>query len=63
MKKETGLKIDVQKLSRGDVIQKVNGSGQIRPEVQVKVSANVAGKIIKHIENNAKPYSKRGKRG
>jgi multidrug efflux pump subunit AcrA (membrane-fusion protein) len=46
MKKETGLKVDVQKIDRGDVIQKVNGSGQIRPEVQVKVSANVAGKII-----------------
>jgi HlyD family secretion protein len=28
------------------VTQKVNGSGQIRPEVEVKVSANVAGKII-----------------
>jgi len=47
MKKETGLKVDVQKIDRGNVIQKVNGSGQIRPEVQVKVSANVAGKIIK----------------
>ena len=28
-------------------MQKVTGSGQIRPEVQVKVSARVAGKIIK----------------
>ena len=47
LKEESGLNVDVQVLERGDVIQKVNGSGQIRPEVQVKVSANVAGKIIK----------------
>ena len=47
LKKESGLEVDVQKIERGVVIQKVTGSGQIRPEVQVKVSANVAGKIIK----------------
>ncbi len=47
MKKETGLDVDVQKIERGRLIQKVTGSGQIRPEVQVKISANVAGKIIK----------------
>ena len=47
LKKESGLEVDVQKIERGVIIQKVTGSGQIRPEVQVKVSANVAGKIIK----------------
>ena len=46
-KKETGSEVDVTRITRGLITQKVTGSGQIRPEVQVKVSANVAGKIIK----------------
>jgi len=47
LKKEKGTEVEVEKVTRGKIIQKVTGSGQIRPEVQVKVSANVAGKIIK----------------
>jgi len=47
MKKEKGTEVEVEKVLIGKVVQKVTGSGQIRPEVQVKVSANVAGKIIK----------------
>jgi HlyD family secretion protein len=47
LKKEKGIEVDIEKVSRGDVIQSVNGSGQINPEVEVKVSANVAGKIMK----------------
>jgi HlyD family secretion protein len=46
LKKEKGVEVDIAKVERGTVTQKVNGSGQIRPEVEVKVSANVAGKII-----------------
>jgi HlyD family secretion protein len=46
LKKEKGVEVDVAKVERGTVTQMVNGSGQIRPEVEVKVSANVAGKII-----------------
>ena len=46
LKQEKGTSVEVEKVVRGKVIQKVTGSGQIRPEVQVKVSANVAGKII-----------------
>jgi HlyD family secretion protein len=46
LKKEKGIEVDVAKVERGMVIQKVTGSGQIRPEVEVNVSANVAGKII-----------------
>lgn len=46
LKKEKGTPVEVEKVERGKVIQKVTGSGQIRPEVQVKVSANVAGKIM-----------------
>ena len=46
-KKESGSEVDVTRITRGSITQKVTGSGQIRPEVQVKVSASVAGKIIK----------------
>jgi len=47
MKKEKGISVETAKVESGDVIQKVTGSGQLQPEVQVKISANVAGKIIK----------------
>ena len=46
LKKERGIEVDIAEVERGIVIQKVSGSGQIRPEVEVNVSANVAGKII-----------------
>ncbi len=47
LKKEKGTEVDVEKIQQGTLIQKVSGSGQIRPEVQVKVSSRVAGKILK----------------
>jgi HlyD family secretion protein len=47
LKKEKGTPVEVEKVEIGKIIQTVTGSGQIRPEIQVKVSANVAGKIIK----------------
>lgn len=47
LKSEKGTSVDVQYIEKGTIVQKVTGSGQIRPEVQVKVSANVAGKIMK----------------
>jgi HlyD family secretion protein len=47
LKKEKGIAVDVEEIGRGTIMQKVTGSGQIQPEVQVKVSARVAGKILK----------------
>jgi HlyD family secretion protein len=47
LKKENGVLVETEKINRGTIIQKVTGSGQIRPEVQVKISARVAGKILK----------------
>ena len=47
LKKEKGTAVDVEKITRGTIMQKVTGSGQIRPEMQVKISARVAGKILK----------------
>lgn len=47
LKKEKGISVDVETVERGTIMQRVTGSGQIRPEVQVKISARVAGKILK----------------
>jgi HlyD family secretion protein len=47
LKKEKGTAVDIEEIGRGTIMQKVTGSGQIQPEVQVKVSARVAGKILK----------------
>jgi len=46
LKKEKGLPVTTEKISFGDVQAKVTGSGQIKPAVEVKISAQVAGKIV-----------------
>ncbi|APF20716.1 efflux transporter, RND family, MFP subunit [Caldithrix abyssi DSM 13497] len=47
LKKDRGIEVLSEKVTRGTVQQKVTGSGQIRPATEVKVSAQVAGKIIR----------------
>ncbi|RKY83846.1 efflux RND transporter periplasmic adaptor subunit, partial [candidate division KSB1 bacterium] len=49
IKRSTGgtIKVQVGKVKRGDITQVVSGSGRVQPEVQVKISANVSGKIVK----------------
>jgi HlyD family secretion protein len=47
LKKDKGVEVTVEKIVRGSVQAKVSGSGQIKPAVEVKISANVAGKIVK----------------
>ncbi|MEE4310369.1 MAG: efflux RND transporter periplasmic adaptor subunit, partial [candidate division KSB1 bacterium] len=46
--KGKGGHIDVQvaEVERGDITQVVSGSGKIKPEVEVKISANVSAEII-----------------
>ncbi len=46
LKKEKGKEVTAEKVLYGTVQQTVTGSGQIRPAVEVKVSAQVAGKIV-----------------
>lgn len=46
LKKEKGKEVTVAQVKYGTVQQKVTGSGQIKPAQQVKVSAQVAGKIV-----------------
>ena len=46
LKKEEGQEVTAEKVERGTVIKKVTGSGQVEPAVEVKISANVSGKIL-----------------
>jgi len=46
-KEEEGTEVSTEKVEKGTVIKKVTGSGQVKPAVEVKVSANVSGKILK----------------
>ncbi|HID38610.1 MAG TPA: efflux RND transporter periplasmic adaptor subunit [Calditrichaeota bacterium] len=46
LRKEKGIEVTTEKVKKGIVQQVVTGSGQIKPAVEVKVSAQVAGKII-----------------
>ncbi|MCP4372066.1 MAG: efflux RND transporter periplasmic adaptor subunit, partial [Deltaproteobacteria bacterium] len=46
MKEDKGLEVTTEKIEKGTVIKKVTGSGQVKPAVEVKVSANVSGKIV-----------------
>lgn len=46
LKEDKGVEVTVQKINRGTVIKKVTGSGRIKPALEVKISANVSGKIL-----------------
>jgi len=47
LRKDKGKQVTAEKIAYGLVQQKVTGSGQIKPAIEVKVSAQVAGKIVK----------------
>jgi HlyD family secretion protein len=51
MKKEKGIEVTTETIEQGVIVKRVTGSGQIKPAVDVNISANVAGKIL---ELNAK---------
>ncbi len=59
LKKDKGIEVSVEEVTRGTVQQKVTGSGQIKPAIQVKVSAQVAGKII-HLHVKEGDHVKKG---
>ncbi len=46
LQEEEGQEVTAEKVEKGTVIQKVTGSGQITPAVEVSVSANVSGRIV-----------------
>lgn len=41
-----GVSVKIEKITRGKIIEKVNGIGKIEPDLQVQISAKVAGEII-----------------
>jgi HlyD family secretion protein len=45
--KSKGLKVKVAKIDRGTIVEKVNGIGKIQPDLEVQISAKVAGEIVK----------------
>ena len=43
---DTGLKVSVEKISKRTIIESVNASGKVYPEIEVKVSPDISGEII-----------------
>ena len=58
LKKEKGVEVTAEKVEFGSVQQTVTGSGQIKPAVEVKVSAQVAGKIVQLTVKEGEQVSK-----
>ena len=44
--KEEGIKVTSEKLAKRTIIETVNASGKIFPEVEVKVSSDISGEIV-----------------
>ncbi|RZM05835.1 MAG: HlyD family efflux transporter periplasmic adaptor subunit, partial [Pedobacter sp.] len=45
-KKDTGEKVAVEKAAKRSIIETVTASGQIYPEVEVKISPDIAGEVV-----------------
>ncbi|HEX6849453.1 MAG TPA: efflux RND transporter periplasmic adaptor subunit [Chitinophagaceae bacterium] len=45
-KKETGVKVSAEKVSRRTIIETVNASGKVYPEVEVKISPDISGEVV-----------------
>ncbi len=58
LKEEKGLEVTTEIIEKGTVIKKVTGSGQVEPAVEVKVSANVSGKIVNLTVKEGDPVKK-----
>lgn len=43
--KETGVKVAVEKVTKRTIIETVNASGKIYPEIEVKISPDISGQI------------------
>lgn len=44
--KDEGVKVAVEKVTRKTIIESVNASGKVYPEIEVKVSPDVSGEIV-----------------
>lgn len=43
---EKGIKVKVEKVTKGTIIEKVNGIGKLEPDLSVQISGQVAGEIL-----------------
>ena len=44
--KETGIKISTEKAGKRTIIETVNASGKVYPEVEVKISPDISGEVV-----------------
>lgn len=57
-KKETGVIVNVEKVSKRDIVQVVTASGKIYPKVEVKISPDVSGEVIELAVVEGQPVKK-----
>jgi HlyD family secretion protein len=56
--KEEGIKVSVEKAASRTIIETVNASGKVYPEVEVKVSPDVSGEIVELTVNEGDSVTK-----
>src|SRR6187401_2009222 len=56
--KEQGLKVSAEKAERRTIIETVNASGKLFPEVEVKVSPDISGEIVELTVNEGDSVTK-----
>lgn len=56
--KEEGTKVTTEKVTRRTIIETVNASGKVYPEVEVKVSSDISGEIIELMVDEGDSVSK-----
>jgi HlyD family secretion protein len=44
--KENGVKVTAEKVSRRSIVETVNASGKVYPEIEVKISPDISGEIV-----------------
>ncbi|MDX1955109.1 MAG: efflux RND transporter periplasmic adaptor subunit [Chitinophagaceae bacterium] len=45
-KKETGIKVSVEKVGNKTIVESVNASGKVYPEIEVKISPDISGEVV-----------------
>ncbi len=45
-KKETGIKVSVDKVGNKTIVESVNASGKVYPEIEVKISPDISGEVV-----------------
>jgi HlyD family secretion protein len=44
--KDDAIEVEISKVSKKDITEKVGASGKVQPEMEVKISPDVSGEII-----------------